>query len=219
MKKRRKIIISPSILAGDFGKLAIEAQRAEKAGADWMHVDIMDGHFVPNVTIGPQAVAALKKAVKIPLDVHLMMTYPDKYIKQFINAGSNILTIHVESKSDISKTLNNIKKMGCKCGIVINPDTPVERIKKYIKQVDMVLVMSVYPGFSYQKFIPDVLPKLRKIRQWIDESGRKIYLQIDGGINPENAILAVEAGADVLVAGGAVYGKKNIKDAIKKLRI
>jgi ribulose-phosphate 3-epimerase len=219
MKKRSNILISPSILAGDFGKLAFEARRVERAGADWLHIDIMDGHFVPNMTIGPQAVAALKKAVKIPLDVHLMITHPHKYIKQFIEAGSDIVTIHVECASNVKKTLNEIKKMGCKCGIVINPDTPAEKVKKYLKDIDMVLVMSVYPGFSFQKFIPGALPKLRKIRKWINESGRKIYLQIDGGINPENAILAVESGADVLVAGGAVYGKKNIKKAINNLRI
>ena len=218
MIKRKKVLISPSILAGNFGELAYEAKRAEDSGADWLHVDVMDGHFVPNITIGPQAVKALRQAVKIPLDVHLMITYPNKYIKQFAQAGSNIITIHVESKSNIKKTLKEIRETGCKCGVVINPDTPAERVKRYLELADMVLVMSVYPGFSYQKFIPDVLPKLRKIRKWIDETGRKIYLQIDGGINEENAILVQEAGADVLVAGGAVYGKKKIKEAIRLLR-
>lgn len=215
---RRKILIAPSILAGDFGKLEKEAKRAESAGADWLHVDIMDGHFVPNITIGPQAVAALRKAVKIPLDVHLMITDPDKYVEKFKEAGADIITIHVESKSDVIKTLNKIKKMKCKAGVVINPDTTAEKARKYLDVVDMVLVMSVYPGFSYQKFIPKVLPKVRKIREWINKSGKKIYLQIDGGINTENAIIAKEAGADVLVSGGSVYGKKDLKKAIDCLR-
>lgn len=218
-EKRAKILVAPSILAGDFGKLAKEAVRAEKAGADWLHVDIMDGHFVPNITIGPQAVSALKKAVSLPLDVHLMIMYPQKYIKRFAEAGANLITIHIESKYPIRKTLGEIKRLGCKCGLVINPDTPAEKVKKYLRNVDIVLVMSVYPGFSFQKFIPDVLTKVRQIRKWINKLDKKIYLEIDGGINPENAGLAIEAGADVLVAGGAVYGKKNIRQAIRQLKI
>lgn len=209
------VLIAPSILAGDFGNLAKEAVRVELAGADWLHVDVMDGHFVPNITIGPQAVAVLKKAVTIPLDVHLMIQHPQDYIKQFADAGADLITVHVEADHNIRKTLKDIKKLGCKCGLVINPDTPAERVKNYLKEVDLVLVMSVYPGFSYQKFIPAVLPKVKKIRGWIN---RKIYLEIDGGINPENAKQAIEAGADVLVAGGAVYGKKNLAEAIRRLR-
>lgn len=217
-KIQKTVLIAPSILAGDFGNLAKEAKRAEMAGADWLHVDIMDGCFVPNITIGPQAVAALKKSVRIPLDVHLMIQYPQKYIKQFAEAGADIITVHVEAQHPVKKTLKEIKKLGCKCGLVINPDTPAEKLKKYLKDVDMVLVMSVYPGFSFQKFIPGVLPKVRKLRSWINKLGKKIYLQIDGGINPENAKLAIEAGVNVLVAGGAVYGKKNIREAIRNLR-
>lgn len=218
MTTRGTVLIAPSILAGDFGNLAKEAKRAEIGGADWLHVDIMDGHFVPNITIGPQAVSVLKKAVNIPLDVHLMIAHPQKYIKQFAEAGADLITVHVEASRLINKTLSDIKKLGCKCGLVINPDTPAEKVRKYLKCVDIILVMSVYPGFSFQKFIPDVLPKVKKIREWIDKSGKKIYLEIDGGINPENARLAIEAGADVLVAGGAVYGKKNVRNAIKNIR-
>lgn len=215
---KSEILIAPSILAGDFGNLAKEAVRAELAGADWIHVDIMDGNFVPNITIGPQAVSALKKAVTIPLDVHLMIQHPQNYIKQFANAGAGLITVHVEADHNIRKTLNEIKKLGCRCGLVINPDTPAEKVKNYLKEIDLVLVMSVYPGFSYQKFIPAVLPKVKKLRSYIDKLKRKVYLEIDGGINPENARLAIEAGADVLVAGAAVYGKKNLADAIRKLR-
>lgn len=215
---KSEILIAPSILAGDFGNLTKEAVRAELAGADWLHVDIMDGHFVPNITIGPQAVAALKKAVTIPLDVHLMIQHPQKYIKQFAEAGAGLITVHVEADHRIRETLNEIKKLGCKCGLVVNPDTPAARVKNYLKDIDIVLVMSVYPGFSYQKFIPDVLPKVNELRGWIDKLKKKLYLEIDGGINPENARLAIEAGASVLVAGGAVYGKRNIADAIRKLR-
>lgn len=215
---RSEILIAPSILAGDFGNLTKEAVRAELAGADWLHVDIMDGHFVPNITIGPQAVSVLKKAVTIPLDVHLMIQYPQNYIKQFADAGADIITVHVEASHNIRKTLREIKKIGCKCGIVLNPDTPVSKAKSYLREIDLVLVMSVYPGFSYQKFIPDVLPKVEELRKCIDRLKKDVYLEIDGGINPENAKLAIEAGADVLVAGGAVYGKKNLADAIRKLR-
>lgn len=215
---RSEILIAPSILAGDFGNLSKEAVRAELAGADWLHVDIMDGHFVPNITIGPQAVSVLKKAVTIPLDVHLMIQYPQNYIKQFADAGADIITVHIEASHNIRKTLRAIKKTGCKCGIVLNPDTPVSKAKSYLREIDLVLVMSVYPGFSYQKFIPDVLPKVKEIRGYIDRLKKDVYLEIDGGINPENAKLAIEAGADVLVAGGAVYGKKNLADAIRKLR-
>lgn len=218
MKTRNNLLIAPSILAGDFGSLAKEAVRAEIGGADWLHIDVMDGNFVPNITIGPQVVSAIKKAVKIPLDVHLMIQYPQKYIKQFAEAGADIITVHVEASHTIRKTLNGIRKLGCKCGVVINPNTPAEKVKRYLKEIDLVLVMSVYPGFSFQKFIHKVLPKVEKIRKWIDESGKKIYLEIDGGINPGNAKLAVKAGADVLVSGGSVYKHKNLSAAIRALR-
>ena len=214
----KRILIAPSILAADFGSLAKEAKRAQQAGADWLHVDIMDGHFVPNITIGPQAVAVLKKAVTIPLDVHLMLKHPQFFLPAFAAAGAAIITVHVEAKHHKNKTLHEIKRLGCKCGLVLNPDTPADRIKPYLKEIDMVLVMSVYPGFSYQKFIPRVIPKIKLLRKMIDESGRKIYLQVDGGINHKTATPVVKAGARVLVSGGGIYTEKNLKQAIAELR-
>ncbi len=214
----KKTLIAPSILAGDFGKLAREAKRAERAGADWLHVDVMDGHFVPNVTFGPKVVAALRQAVKLPLDVHLMIKHPQNYIEQFAGAGSDYLTIHVEADTNIGKTLNRIRELGVRPGIVLNPDTPASRVRPYLERIELILVMSVWPGFGNQRFIPAVLPKLKKIRQYIKDSGRKIDLEIDGGINPQTAKLAVQAGANVLVAGSAIYGKKNIGKAIKVIK-
>ena len=217
-KGNRRILVAPSILAGDIGALAREAKRAQKAGADWLHVDIMDGVFVPNITMGPGAVRALKKAVTIPLDVHLMLKYPQNHVKAFVEAGASFITVHVEAKHNKKKTLRAIRKRGCRCGLVLNPDTRAEKIKPYLNEIDMVLVMSVYPGFSYQKFIARVLPKISLLRKIIDESGRKIYLQVDGGINGKNAGIVAEAGADVLVSGGGVYGAKDLKKAIGGLR-
>lgn len=218
MKVKSEVLVAPSILAGDFGNLDREAIRAEIAGADWLHVDIMDGHFVPNITIGPQAVSAIRKAVTIPLDVHLMIKYPQDYIKQFADAGASLITVHVEARHNIHKTLSLIKNLGKKCGLVINPDTPVSKVKNYLRELDIVLVMSVYPGFSHQKFIPNVLSKVKELRNRIDKLNKDIYLEIDGGINPFTARMAVEAGANVLVAGSAVYGKRDKADAIRKIR-
>lgn len=215
---KKNILIAPSILAGNFGCLAKDAKRAVSAGADWLHVDIMDGHFVPNITIGPQAVAAIKKVVNIPLDIHLMLTHPQKYIRNFVEAGADIITVHIESKHDVKKTLNDIKKLGCKCGLVLNPDTSVSKLKKYLRYLDVVLVMSVYPGFGNQKFMPEVLPKVKELRRLIDKTAKKIYLEIDGGINIETFKTALDAGADVLVSGSGIYKYKNLAPIIKKLR-
>lgn len=215
---KREIILASSILAANPVKLYDIIKRSEDAGVDWIHVDVMDGHFVPNITFGPQIVEGIRRITKLPLDVHLMITYPQKYIRQFIDAGADFVTVHVEANHRVSSTLRIIRQLGAKPGVVLNPSTPVSRVKKYLPLVDVVLVMSVNPGFSYQSFIPGVLPKIKKISQWIKKDGRKVYLEVDGGINTTTAPLVVNAGVDVIVAGGAVYGGNSIKKAVERLR-
>lgn len=210
--------IAPSILSGNFGKLAEEAKRAEDAGADWLHLDVMDGHFVPNITFGPQAVAAIKKAVKIPLDVHLMISRPDTYYKNFTDAGADILTIHVEPAYDVSKTIDDIKRTKARCGLVLNPDTPFQVAPELLQKIDLILFMTVYPGFGGQSFIAGVLPKIKQTKEYLDKNGYSIELEVDGGINVSNIKKTVEAGITVAVAGTSVYGKPDIKKAIDELR-
>lgn len=213
-----KILISPSILACDFGDVTKECKRAEKAGADMLHVDVMDGHFVPNISIGPQMTETVNKAVDIPLDVHLMISEPLKYIDAFVKAGSDIITIHVESDSKIPETLQKIKAAGKKTGLSLNPDTPFADVKPYLDDVDMLLFMSVYPGFGGQKFMPEVLDKVKEAKSYLAENGYDIDIEIDGGINLETAKEAVSAGANILVAGTAVYGHSDIAYAIEEMR-
>ncbi|HRZ86452.1 MAG TPA: ribulose-phosphate 3-epimerase [bacterium] len=210
--------IAPSILSGDFGKLSDEAKRAEDAGADWLHLDVMDGHFVPNITFGPQAVAAIRKAVRIPLDVHLMIQRPDTYYKHFVEAGANILTVHVEPDYDVPATIDAVRKMGAQCGVVLNPDTPFDLSGEILKRIDLILFMTVYPGFGGQKFIESVVPKIRDAKKFLDSNGYRIPLEVDGGITAANVKLAVDAGISIAVAGSAVYGKPDIKKAIEDIR-
>jgi ribulose-phosphate 3-epimerase len=215
---KSRTLVSPSVLAGDFGSLSESARRAQAAGADMLHVDVMDGHFVPNITFGPDAVAAMKKAVSIPLDVHLMISRPDVYAGKFIEAGSDYLTVHRESEHDMMSTLKKIWELGAVPGAVINPDTEVSAIEDVLSECGMVLVMSVFPGFGGQKFIKDVLLKVEKLRQLREKKKYCYLIEIDGGINAEHGKQAFAAGADVLVAGTYVYNSPDMKKAVESLK-
>lgn len=208
-------IISPSLLSADFGIIKEELKELEQAKADWLHLDIMDGHFVPNITFGPDQVLSIKKYTSIPLDVHLMIEHPQEYIEKFAKSEPYIITLHHESQGDIEQCLKDIRNFGIKAGISIKPDTDVNVLKKYIDYIDMILIMSVYPGFGGQKYIENSTERIRQAREMIGD--RNIYLQVDGGINAETAMLATNAGANVLVAGSYVFkGDKaeNIKSLI-----
>lgn len=201
--------ISPSILSADFANLGQEVEAITKAGADMIHLDVMDGHFVPNITIGPNVIKALRPHSNLPFDVHLMIAPVDRYIQDFADAGADILTVHPESGPHIHRTLQMIRDCGCKAGLALNPGTPIEHVKNLIDDVDLILVMTVNPGFGGQKFIHSQLEKIRQVRQLIDQSGKNILLEVDGGITPETAPLAIRAGANVLVAGTAVFKSKD----------
>ncbi len=212
------IKVSPSILSADFANLESEIKRLENAGADMAHVDVMDGHFVPNITIGAPVVKAISKISSIPLDVHLMISDPDFYLDDFIKAGSHIITIHEECDSDIRKTLERIKEAGVLCALSIKPKTPVSALEKYIDILDMVLIMTVEPGFGGQKFIAECLPKIGETRALINARNPKCLLEIDGGVTPDNVEAAKAQGANVIVAGSAVFGAADMAVAISELR-
>jgi len=211
-------LISPSILSADFARLAEAIQQVEAAGADWIHVDVMDGHFVPNFTVGPPMVEALRKVTKLPLDVHLMMTNPDEFIPEFAKAGADILTVHVETCPHLHRTVQSIKEHNVKAGISLNPATSATTLEYILGDVDLVLVMSVNPGFGGQKFIDSTLDKIRQIRNMITASKGSPYLEVDGGITVLNVASVLKAGANVLVAGSAIFGSSNIPDTIRQLR-
>lgn len=212
------IKIAPSILSADFAKLGEEIKDVERGGADYIHVDVMDGHFVPNITIGPLIVEAIRPVTKLPLDVHLMIENPDDYIGEFARAGADYITVHVEACKHLHRTIGLIKSLGVKAGVVLNPATPVNTIQHVIKHVDMVLLMSVNPGFGGQSFIPEVLPKIREVKAMADEFNPALEIEIDGGVNEETAKLCIEAGANVLVAGSAIYNQSDRKAAIAAIR-
>ena len=214
-----EIKIAPSILSADFARLGEQVVEATEAGADYIHIDVMDGRFVPNITIGPQVVAALRKHTKLPLDVHLMIENPERHYQEFVNAGANIITVHVEACPHIHRVIQMIKGTGVKTGISLNPGTSVTAIENTIKDVDLVLVMTVNPGWGGQSFIENTLDKIAEIREWLDESNLTAELEVDGGINPETAPKVVEAGARVLVAGSAVFTSKySIAEGVTRLR-
>ena len=211
-------LIAPSILSADFARLADAVQQVEAAGADWIHVDVMDGHFVPNLTVGPPIVEALRKVTTLPLDVHLMMTNPDEFIPDFAKAGADILTVHVEACPHLHRTIQSIKEHGMKAGVTLNPATSATTLEQILSDVDLVLVMSVNPGFGGQKFIESTLDKIRQIRTMIAASKGSPYLEVDGGITVKNVASVLNAGANVLVAGSAIFGSPNMSHAIRQLR-
>ena len=201
----RDVLIAPSILSADFGHLAEEVRAVEAAGADWIHVDVMDGRFVPNITIGPPVVRAVRAATKLPLDVHLMIVEPERYVAEFAAAGADWISVHVEASPHLHRTLQQIRSAGAKAGVVLNPHTSEESIRHVLPDLDLILVMSVNPGFGGQSFIPSALPKLRALRDAIDEAGLDVALEVDGGVAPSTAGRVIDAGARVLVAGSAVF--------------
>lgn len=210
--------IAPSILSANFSKLGEEIIDVEKGGADIIHVDVMDGHFVPNITIGPLVVNSIRPITKLPLDCHLMIENPDNYIEAFAKAGADYITVHVEACRHLHRTIQLIKSFGVKPGVVLNPATPVSLIEHVLEDIDMVLLMSVNPGFGGQKFIPSVLSKIKQLREMIDQKGLNVEIEVDGGVNEETAKLCSDAGATVLVAGSSVYGFEDRAAAIAKLK-
>lgn len=214
----RRVLVSPSLLSSDFGRLAEEVRAVEAAGSDWVHVDVMDGRYVPNITLGPVIVQAIKKAATRPLDVHLMIVEPEKYIEAFAKAGADILTVHVEACTHLHRVLQQIRHAGARPAVVLNPATPLSAVEEVLGDVEMVLLMSVNPGFGGQGFIPQTVDKVRRLRAMLDARGLDTHIEVDGGINSETARLVVEAGADVLVAGSYVFGAKDYAAAIRSLR-
>ena len=213
MEKKRKILVVPSILSADFSRLAEEVRDVEAGGCDILHVDVMDGHFVPNLTIGPPVIRSLRKITKLPLDVHLMIDEPLRYLEDFKKAGSDWLTIHVEATQKVDETLAAVKKAGARVGMSLRPRTPLSSLKPYLPKLDLVLIMSVEPGFGGQSFMPDQMDKVRELRGQFQGQ-----ISVDGGINKETGRLAREAGADILVAGTAVFGNADRRQAISDLR-
>ena len=215
-----KIIVAPSILAADFSRLADEVRRVEQAGADWIHCDIMDGHFVDNISFGPAIVDLVRKQTKLPLDVHLMIEHADHYVPRFVKAGANSITVHVEpeAKHDVGKTLQQIRDAGCRVGLTLNPATSFELLEPFLDKIDMLLVMTVHPGFGGQPFRADQMAKVKRAAEWNKSRERKIDIEVDGGINPDTARVSIQNGANVLVAGTSIFHTQDYAEAIHELR-
>ncbi|MBI5252740.1 MAG: ribulose-phosphate 3-epimerase [Desulfomonile tiedjei] len=214
----RRIIVSPSLLSADFSRLAEEIRAVEEAGADWLHVDVMDGHFVPNITVGPMIVSAVKKVAKIPVDVHLMISEPDRFLEDFQQAGADILHVHPEATHHLHRTLTRIRELGMKAAAALNPSTGLDAVKHVLAELDVLMLMTVNPGFGGQSFIPSMLPKVRAAREMVDESGHDILIEVDGGVSPKTAPDLIREGADVFVAGSAVFTNPPYAEIISKLR-
>ena len=210
--------LSASILAADLGRLAEQIREAEAAGVDWIHVDVMDGHFVPNLTMGPPVVRAIRRAATLPLDVHLMISNPELYIEDYVQAGADWLGVHVEATPHLERLIRQIKEAGARASVALNPATPLTSIEVILGEVDMVLLMTVNPGFSGQKFIPAVLPKIKKLRQMIDGLGLPVLVAVDGGVHLDTIDAVVAAGADVLVSGSGIFEKGHIAENVRKFR-
>ncbi|MDH4068155.1 MAG: ribulose-phosphate 3-epimerase [Dehalococcoidia bacterium] len=213
------IKLAPSILSADFARLGEQIDEATRAGADYVHVDVMDGHFVPNITIGAPVVASIRRVTTLPLDVHLMIEHPERYISNFVDAGADIITVHVEASPHLRATIQAIKEQGARAGVSINPPTPIGAIEEFLPHVSLILVMSVNPGFGGQPFIPETLPRIAHIRRILDDRGLSAELEVDGGINADNAPDIVKAGTNVLVAGNSIFrAQEGISGAMRKLR-
>jgi ribulose-phosphate 3-epimerase len=213
-----RVLLAPSILSADLGRLAEEVREAERSGADWIHVDVMDGRFVPNITLGPLMVQAVRKNTSLPVDVHLMIVEPERYLQAFAEAGADVISVHVEASTHLQSTLAEIRRLGKRAGVVLNPHTPETSVSYVLQDLDLILVMSVNPGFGGQRFLPAVLPKLQALRSMIDRASLPIDLEVDGGVSPDTARQVVAAGARVLVAGSAVFGKSDRRAAIAAIR-
>lgn len=209
------MIVAPSILSADFSKLGEEIKKVEEAGADWIHIDVMDGNFVPNITIGACVVKGIRKTTDLPFDIHLMIENPEKHYMDFVNAGADFITVHVEATKNLYRLIKEIKKH-CRAGVALNPATPLCSIENVVGEIDLLLIMSVEPGFGGQKFISGIIPKVEKARRMID---KKVYLSVDGGVNDENIRLLKKAGIDAVVSGSYIFKSENYKKAIEKLKI
>ena len=212
------IKLAPSILSADFARLLEDVKKVEQAGCEYLHIDVMDGHFVPNITLGPAIVKSLRKDVNMVFDTHLMIENPDNYIKDFVDSGSDIIVVHAEACNHLHRTIQNIKSYNIKAGVALNPATPIETIKHVLEDVDMVLIMTVNPGFGGQSFIKGMIEKIEELKKLIDEKKLKVDIQVDGGIKPDNIDKVVKAGANIIVAGSAIFNSDNICETVKIMR-